>query len=123
MGFVLITSIWTGSLTRLWRDLPDFLPSFRILAVPTAINLALAGLIYRYECRHPVSRVLGVIVAVGLFVIAFVGAVQIFMLRHRGTLPEMFTEAVWTRSVGAAIYAWLALCVIQLARAGKNRRS
>jgi hypothetical protein len=121
MGLVLVTSIWGGSLSRLWRDVPSFLPSFRILAVPMAINLVLAGVIYNYERRRPIPRVLGLIGAVGLFVVSSIGALQIFILWHRGALPEPFAEAVWTRPIGAAIYGWLAFCVIQLAWASNNR--
>jgi hypothetical protein len=121
MALVLVTSIWAGSLSRLWRDVPSFLPSFRILAMPMVINLALAGVIYKFEHRRFIPRVLGVIVAVGLFVVSSIGAVQLFMLWHRGALPEPFAEAVWTRPIGAAIYGWLAFFVIQLARAANSR--
>jgi hypothetical protein len=121
MGLVLIDSIWAGSLNRLWRDIPSFLPSFRILALPVVINFALAGVIYKYEHRGSIPRALGVIVAVGLFVVSLIGAAQVFMLWHRGALPEPFAEAVWVRPIGAAIYGWLAFCVIQLARASNNR--
>ena len=117
MGLVLMSSIWTGSLTRLWRDLPSLLPSFSILALPMAINLTVAWLIYRYEHRRPIVRALGVIGALGLFVISFIGAVQIFTLWHRSALPGMLAKAAWTASLSTAIYAWLAFCVVRLARA------
>jgi hypothetical protein len=119
MMLVLLNSIWAGSLARFWQDIPNFLPSLRILALPMAINFALAGLIYNYERRGLIPRALGVIVAVGLFIVSSIGAVQIFTLWQRGALPEPFAEAVWTRPIGAVAYGWLAFAVIRLARASQ----
>jgi hypothetical protein len=121
MSLVLISAIWVGSLRRLWEDTPSFLPSFRILALSMVINLVLAGLIYRYEHRGPILRVVGVLIAVGVFLVSAIGAVQTFTLWYRGAFPEPFSDYVFVRPIGAAIYGWLAFAVIRLARASNNR--
>jgi hypothetical protein len=121
MSLVLISFLWAGSLRRLWQDIPMFLPSFRIFALPMVINFVLAGLIYRYEHRGPILRVVGVLVTVGVFLVSAIGAFQIFVLWHRGAFPEPLSDYVFVRPIGAAIYGWLAFAVIRLARASNNR--
>jgi hypothetical protein len=79
-------------------------------------------MIYRYERHGRTVRIIGALVAVGLFVVSFIGAIQVFRLWQRGLLPNVVPpETVLVRPIGALIYGWLAFEVIRLQRAANNR--
>jgi hypothetical protein len=88
------------------------------------IHFVIASMVYRYEHRVRLVRVLGAVAAVGACFLSSFGAVQVFTLWHRGLLPDVLPPGtVWMRLIGALIYGWLAFEVIRLARASNNRWS
>jgi hypothetical protein len=119
---VLLNALWAGSLTRLWQDISAFPSSVLPLAVGLLVNFVAAAIIYRYERHSRNVRWLGMLVAVALFVVSSIGAIQVFRLWQRGPLPEgVPPEAVWVRPIGALIYGWLGFEVMRLLRASNNR--
>ena len=118
MLVILLNAIWTGSLMRFWQDAWDFASSIQPVVVAMLINFVVAAMIYRYERHGRKVRLLGALVAVGLFVVSSIGAIQVFRLWQRGLLPNVvLPETVWVRPIGALIYGWLAFEVIRLLRA------
>jgi hypothetical protein len=117
MLVILLNAIWMGSLMRFWQDAWDFASSIQPIVIAMLINFVVAAMIYRYERRGRTVRLLGALVAIGLFVVSSIGAIQVFRLWQRGLLPNAVPpETVWVRPIGALIYGWLALEVIRLRR-------
>jgi hypothetical protein len=122
MLMILLNTIWAGSLMRLWQDAWSFAPSIQLFLAAMLINFVAAVMIHRYERQGRTIRFLGVLVAVGIFVVSAIGAIQVFELWQKGLLTDVVPpETVWVRSIGALIYGWLAAEVVRLARASTNR--
>lgn len=86
LGF-LMSEIWAGSLTTLWRDVRAASDSFTMLGTLAGIHFLMAALAYRFVRRTARSRALALLGASALFVITSYDAVKSSMAWFRGRLP------------------------------------
>ena len=120
MVAMLLSAILVGSLQRSWHALGG--STFVPLLVAMLINFCVAAIFYRYDNRSRTVRLLGLALALGLFVVSCDDAIQTFRLSHTGDSSAGLGHGVnWLQLIYVLMYGWLAFEVVRMARASNHR--
>jgi hypothetical protein len=124
IAYVIVGLTYLGMVAMLlWYGMVGHPSTVVRLLVAVLINLVVAGILHRYDGRSSTVRLLGVALALGLFLVSCDDAIQTSRSSASGQSSAGVVHGVtWLQLIYLLMYGWLAFEVLRLARASNNRR-